>query len=153
RQPIKYMPQEINERYKILEVIGQGGMGAVYKALDTKVGHYVAIKTIRDIPNAAALKMFRQEIAVLARLNHPNIVAITDTDQSEENGIRKPYLVMPFLQGRSLDRVLAQEDGHLTVERCVRIIVQICQGLHAAHEQNLIHGDVKPGNIFLLEND
>ena len=145
---------QIKERYKILEPpIGVGGMGAVYKAVDTKVGNYVAIKTIRDKPNETALRMFKQEIAVLARLNHPNIVEIIDFDELDENGTRKPYLVMPFLNGRSLDRVIDHESDALTIDRCARIIDQVCRGLHAAHQQQVVHRDVKPGNIFVLEGD
>lgn len=147
------MLQRIKERYTLLEMIGQAGMGPLYKALDTEINRYVVIKTTRDRPNETALKTFYQEMAIFACLSHPNLVEVIDTYESDEDGIKKPYLVMPFLQGHSLSQVIEQESEKLTVERCVRIVTQVGRGLHAAHQENLVHGDIKPSNIFLLEND
>ena len=150
--PIRILDQET--RYQILKQIGQGGMGYVYEAIDTSVGkRRVAIKTLRDRPTEESLAMFEREIETLARLgDDDNIVSIINIGECEQDRIRKPYLVMPFLEGQTLDEVIRKGD-RLSVERCLRIVRQVCQGLQAAHDKGIIHRDIKPSNIFLRLND
>ena len=143
----------IKGRYEKRQVLGEGGMGIVYRAYDADLKREVALKTLRDGGDELALEMFRKECGVLASLNHPNIVDIYDVGQFEEDGVEKPYFVMPLLPGTTLDRIIKDEPQRLTVERTVEIISQTCRGLHVAHERGLIHRDLKPSNIFVLADD
>jgi serine/threonine-protein kinase len=147
------VPKKIG-RYEIREVLGQGGMGVVYRAMDTgNMNREVALKTIRDVPDRTALTLFQKEIAVLAPLSHPNIVEIYDIDEYQENGERRPFFVMPLLSGQTLDHLIRNSSHRLTVERAMEIFTQTCRGLHAAHERGLVHRDLKPSNIFVLNDD
>lgn len=141
-------------RYEIREVIGKGGMGVVYRAWDRVIQREVALKTIRDSPSREALDLFRKECAVLAQVSHPNIIEIFDLGELEaESGGAKPYFVMPLLNGQTLDWVIRHQSDRLTVDRVADIVCQTCRGLQAAHEKGLIHRDVKPSNIFVLNDD
>ncbi|HEY3454736.1 MAG TPA: protein kinase [Bryobacteraceae bacterium] len=139
-------------RYEVKELLGEGGMGVVYRAIDTRTGSLVAIKTLRDASDPYTLEMFKKEWAVLARLCHPNIVDVRDVDEIEENGVRKPCFIMPLLPGVTLASLIRTSSPRLTVERIVGIIHQVCLGLQAAHEQDLIHRDLKPSNIFVMDD-
>jgi eukaryotic-like serine/threonine-protein kinase len=141
-------------RYEITgPPIGKGGMGVVYKAYDKITRRHVALKTIWGTVNSTALELFEKEWGVLARLSHPNIVDILETGQFEDHGSQKPYFVMPLLPGVTLEELIKDASQRLTVDRIVDIILQACRGLQAAHDQGLIHRDVKPSNIFVLEDD
>jgi serine/threonine-protein kinase len=128
-------------------------MGLVYRAFDSLIRREVAVKTIRDIPEPAALQLFQKECDVLASMSHPNIVEIFDIGEFEEDGKSKPYFVMPLLPGTTLDNLIRQASHRLTVERAVQIFTQTCRGLQAAHERGLVHRDLKPSNIFVMEDD
>ena len=128
-------------------------MGIVYRAYDPVTRRYVALKTMRGVIDTVALELFHKEWTVLSRINHPNIVDIFDTGEFEQSGQRKPFFVMPFLSGRAFDFLIKNETQRLTVERVIEIMVQTCRGLHAAHENGLIHRDVKPSNIFVMDDD
>jgi eukaryotic-like serine/threonine-protein kinase len=147
------IPQKLNARYEIKDVLGQGGMGLVFRAYDTVVKRDVALKTLRDAPTRAAMQMFFKECEVLAALSHPNIVEIFDIGEYEEEGKSKPYFVMPVLPGETLDKLIRASSHRLTVERVVDMISQACRGLHAAHERGLIHRDIKPSNLFIMDDD
>jgi serine/threonine protein kinase len=147
------VPQKLKGRYEIREVLGQGGMGLVYRAYDAVVRREVALKTLRDAPNRTALQMFYKECEVLAALSHPNIVEIFDIGEFEEDGKSKPYFVMPLLPGAPLDKLIRASSHRLTVERVVDILCQTCRGLHAAHERGLVHRDIKPSNLFVMDDD
>src|SRR5215467_2319230 len=144
----------LHGRYQLSgKPVGQGGMGVVYKAYDVVTRRHVALKTMRGPLNPAALELFSKEWTVLARISHPNIVDILDSGEMEEGGERKPFFVMPFLQGSTLDELIVKFSQRLTVERVIGIASQACRGLQAAHERGLIHRDLKPSNIFVMEDD
>ncbi len=147
------VPKRLNNRYEIREILGQGGMGVVYRAYDVVVKREVALKTLRDVPSRASLELFQRECQVLAAMSHPNIVEIFDIGEFEEEGQSKPYFVMPLLPGVTLEKLIRTASQRLTVERVVEIMTQACRGLQAAHERGLLHRDIKPSNIFVLEDD
>ena len=150
-QPIVFT---VGGRYEIRDAtIGQGGMGVVYKAYDNVTRRYVALKTVSGLGHSKALDLFEKEWSVLARLSHPNIVDVLETGQFEDNGNWKPFFVMPLLPGMTLDRLIISDSHRLSVDRTVDIIAQTCRGLQAAHDHGLVHGDVKPSNIFVLDDD
>jgi predicted Ser/Thr protein kinase len=129
----------------ILELLGQGGMGAVYKARQLKLDRIVAVKLLppewgRD---PAFAERFAREARALARLSHPNIVAVHDFGESD--GLF--YLVMEYVDGANLRHVL--EDGPLNPARALAIVPQICDALQYAHEEGIVHRDIKPENILL----
>ena len=146
-------PRKLAGRYEVRQILGQGGMGLVYRAYDTVVRREVAVKTILDIPDPASLQLFYKECDVLASMSHPNIVEIFDIGEFEEEGKKKPYFVMPLLPGTTLESFIRKASHRLTVERTIDIISQACRGLQAAHERGLIHRDLKPSNIFIMEDD
>jgi serine/threonine protein kinase len=146
-------PKKLAGRYEVRQILGQGGMGLVYRAYDTVVRREVAVKTILDIPDPASLQLFYKECDVLASMSHPNIVEIFDIGEFEEDGKKKPYFVMPLLPGTTLEHFVRKASHRLTVERTVDIISQTCRGLQAAHERGLVHRDLKPSNIFVMEDD
>jgi serine/threonine protein kinase len=128
-------------------------MGVVYKAFDSVLRRDVAIKTLLDVSDPAALQLFQREYEVLAHINHPNIVEIIDIGEFEIEGASKPYFIMPLLPGISLGQLIRTASHRLTVERAVDIISQTCRGLNAAHEKGLVHRDMKPTNIIVMEDD
>jgi eukaryotic-like serine/threonine-protein kinase len=146
-------PRKLAGRYEVRQVLGQGGMGLVYRAYDTVVRREVAVKTILDIPDPASLQLFYKECDVLASMSHPNIVEIFDIGEFEEEGKKKPYFVMPLLPGTTLEYFIRKASHRLTVERTIDIVSQTCRGLQAAHERGLVHRDLKPSNIFVMEDD
>lgn len=146
-------PKKLAGRYEVRQILGQGGMGVVYRAYDSVVRREVAVKTILDIPDPSSLQLFYKECDVLASMSHPNIVEIFDIGEFEDEGKKKPYFVMPLLPGTTLDHFIRKASHRLTVERTVEIISQTCRGLQAAHDRGLVHRDLKPSNIFVMEDD
>src|SRR5205085_2031970 len=96
---------------------------------------------------------FRRECTVLTRLLHPNVVDILNFDIAHEKGREKPFFVMTLLPGFTLDKVIRSHAARLTPDRVIDIITQTAKGLQAAHDQGLVHRDVKPSNIFVLSDD
>ncbi len=135
--------------YELLERIGGGGMGDVYRALQTSLEREVALKllSVRVGDNSNALERFMREARALGVLQHPSIVAVYDTGIDDV----QPYIAMQLIKGPSLQRVLA-EGGPLSVARALDITLQIARALGAAHEGGVVHRDIKPGNV-LLEGD
>ena len=140
--------KSIDGRYEILEKLGSGGMGAVYKAEHTLMGRTVAIKVLHPhlVENEDLLKRFQQEARVASKLDHPNAI------QTYDFGIYKsaPYLVMEYVEGRTL-KDLVEKEGPLTVARMKSIFVQVCSALAQAHGLGIIHRDLKPENIMLVK--
>jgi predicted Ser/Thr protein kinase len=137
-------------RYKILDVIGRGAMGIVYKAVDPAIDRVVAIKTINLSLNREELAeyeaRFDQEIKAAGRSSHPNIVTIYDVGRTDEVA----YMAMEFLNGRELKDLLA-EGRRPDVETTVDLMVQVADGLAFAHEHGIVHRDVKPSNIMVID--
>ncbi len=140
--------------YEVVSAIGEGGMGQVYRARDTRLGRDVAIKILP--PSFAAdpdrRARFEREAQAVATLSHPNVIAIFDTGAYEAPASDEPqlFIVMELLTGQTLRERLA--DGALPVRKAVDIAVQIARGLGAAHTQSLVHRDLKPENIFLCDD-
>jgi serine/threonine-protein kinase len=147
-------PFKVNGRYEITEKpLGEGGTGVVYKAYDTVTKRFVALKTMWADAAPESIGLFEREWTVLGRLSHPNIVDILDTGEWSFKGKGRPYFVMPLLPGATLEHLIETASPRLTVERTIDILSQACRGLQAAHDQSLVHGGIKPGNIFVLEDD
>ena len=145
--------RKFEARYDLRDLLDQGGMGSVYRAWDREFGREVAIKTIRDVPDEAHLEHFQREIEVLCRIPHPNIIDIYDFGQFDEGGTRKPYFVMPLLQGMTLDQIRRDSPQRLQLKICYEIALQVARGLHAAHQRGIVHRDLKPSNIFVLSDN
>jgi eukaryotic-like serine/threonine-protein kinase len=130
-------------RYRVIEAIGEGGMGAVYRAPDERLDRDVALKVISGgaLVDPAARSRFQKEAHALSRLNHPNIASVYDFDTHE--GV--DFLVMELVPGVSLDEML--RSGPLTEAETVDLGLQLAQGLGAAHREGIIHRDLKPGNL------
>src|SRR5262249_40631573 len=140
-------------RYELKEIVGEGGQGVVYRAVDLEMQSDVALKTIKELLDPEQIELFRRECAVLRKLRHPNVVDLYDFGVGEDNGQQKPFFVMPFLPGLTLDKLIRSHAAQLTPERVVDIVTQTARGLQAAHEIGLVHRDVKPSNIFVLGDD
>jgi serine/threonine protein kinase len=138
-------PHQIGE-YEVLAKIAEGGMGAVYKARHPATGQLVAIKVLPPVTakNPVLMRRFEQEYRAASALDHPNIVRALDFCGTCQN----PFLVMEFVDGESLG-ARVDRDGPMTEEQAIRIIAQVCQGLHKAHKLKMVHRDVKPDNILV----
>jgi serine/threonine-protein kinase len=139
----------LTDRYEILELIGEGGMGVVYKAKHVLMNRIVAIKMLLEdyAAKPEAMKRFEQEIKAVSSLNHPNILGVYDYGTSEKG---QPFLVTEFLQGKSLEAFL-NEKGKLSLEQAVPIFIQTCTGLAHAHQKGVVHRDLKPSNLMLID--
>jgi serine/threonine protein kinase len=136
----------LGERYRIESFVQRGGMGTVYLARHIVLDKPVAIKVLNDIKDEVAQKRFLLEAKSACHVNHEHIVNITDYGVLADG---RPYLVMEYLQGQALDALIAK--GPLPVPRVCRIAEQIALGLQAVHDKGILHRDLKPGNVFLLE--
>jgi len=135
-------------RYKIVSLLGKGGMGAVYEAEQTDLRRRVAVKVLTRTGDSQDSLRFKQEALAVAGLAHPNIVQVLDW--VEGGGDAEPFLVMELLRGRSLASIV-REGGKLDPARAVGLVKQVLSALAAAHEARVVHRDVKPENIFVCE--
>jgi serine/threonine protein kinase len=139
------MTGKVIGHYRVIEKIGSGAMGEVFRARDERLGRDVALKLIRPASseNPDHLRRFELEARAAAALNHPNIVAIYDVGFDEGS----PYIVCELLHGKTLRKRLAE--GALPVSLAVDYALQIVQGLIAAHDRHIVHRDLKPENLFV----
>lgn len=140
----------LGNRYEILEQLGGGGMAVVYKARDNFLNRLVTVKVLRPefVSDYDFVRRFRREAQAVARLSHPNIVNIHDVGQENET----QYLVMEYVDGDNLKNVI-KNNPTLTLAKIANIVNQICDALQHAHENNIVHRDVKPQNILLTKDE
>ncbi len=140
--------QKIN-KYDVVDVLGKGGMGVVYKAMDPMLDRLVAIKMMTGgfAENPDLLKRFYREAKATAMLQHPNIVLVHDLGEFDGN----PYLVMEFLEGEALDKLIASR-RELSLVQKLDYIIQALNGLSYAHSRGIVHRDIKPGNLIVLRD-
>ncbi|MCA1784157.1 MAG: Stk1 family PASTA domain-containing Ser/Thr kinase, partial [Intrasporangiaceae bacterium] len=138
----------LSERYELLRAIGRGGMAEVYAARDLNLGREVAIKLLleRFRDDEGFTRRFQEEARNVARLNHPNLVAVYDTGMDQGQS----YIVMELVRGRSMQQAITA--GGLTEDRALEVTADVCSALAYAHQHNLVHRDIKPGNILLADD-
>ena len=141
----------VSGRYKIVRRIGEGGMNIIYKAEHVALGKHVALKVLREdfTRKSDLVERFKQEARSASIIGHENIIDVSDFGETDAGGI---FFAMELLRGEDLADVL-QRETRLPLERSVRIISQMCRALHAAHQKGIIHRDMKPENVFLVQKD
>lgn len=140
---------EFGPRYRIDSLLGEGGMGSVYKATDKELGRTVALKLVRPefASNPAAMARFRQELLLASKVSHKNILRIHDL--GDAGGIK--FITMAYIEGQDLGKLM--EAGRLAPERALRFAKQLCSALDAAHSEEVVHRDLKPNNILIDKSD
>ncbi|KLL10767.1 serine/threonine protein kinase [Protofrankia sp. BMG5.30] len=146
-------PRLVGGRYELGEVLGYGGMAEVYRGRDVRLGREVAVKALRaDLArDPTFLARFRREAQSSAALNHPAIVSVYDTGEDLINGTTVPYIVMEYVEGRTLRDVLQQE-GRFSERRAMEITSDVCAALDYSHRMGIIHRDIKPANVMLCQD-
>lgn len=138
------------DRYEIVEVVGRGGMGVVYKVRQEYMDRMMAIKMLHShmVADSEAVKRFFREAKTVSQVRHHHIITLYDFGMSK---LGQPYLVMDYLEGTSLKNVI-KDEGPIAIERAANIYTQVCDALASAHAVNLVHRDLKPENIMLSKN-
>jgi hypothetical protein len=149
--PYRLVGTVLAGKYLLQDYAGGGGMGAVYRSVQQGEDKPIAIKILKPdivVRNAGYSILFERECQAVKKLSHPNIVRVLDVGSNEHD---IPFMAMEWLDGQTLEQVLMR--GSLSIDRVMKIFVQICEALEYAHERNIIHLDIKPGNVFLLTKD
>ncbi len=138
-------------RYRVLSLLGEGGMGTVYRCLDTRTGQPVALKVVHPDHRTCtvAMRRFLREMHTASRVTHPNTVQVLDSGQTEDG---TPYLAMEVLDGVSLKDRIADR-GSLPLAEALHVARQVCRALQAMHDERIVHRDLKPDNIMLCTVD
>ncbi|MHB8542158.1 MAG: serine/threonine-protein kinase, partial [Candidatus Acidiferrales bacterium] len=141
---------ELGERYRIEGLLGQGGMGRVYKAYDKELDRTIALKVLQPelTTDPNAMQRFKQELLLASRISHKNILRIHDL--GEADGVK--FISMAYVEGKDLHHLL-REEGKLPTARAQKIAEQLCEALDAAHSEGVVHRDLKPQNILMGKND
>ncbi|MBI3208153.1 MAG: protein kinase [Candidatus Solibacter usitatus] len=136
----------LGDRYEIIRLLGEGGMGAVFEARDREVDRIVALKIIQPsmASNPAILRMFKQELVLASKVTHRNVIRIYDLGMVDE----MRFITMQFVKGTDLSTMI-EEKSKLPPEQAANIIMQVCEGLDAAHQEKVVHRDLKPQNIMV----
>ena len=145
--PVPGVPRVVDNKFRVEQLLGRGGMGAVYRARDVRLDRLVALKVVRPelLSDGEARQRFRREAQIVARLQHPSIVSVYDYGTFVDGGA---FLVMELVRGEDLRRVL-QREGRLDPDRALRILTAVCAAIDAAHREGVLHRDLKPENILL----
>ena len=140
----------LDSKYQLVERLGEGGMGTVYRARRLHIGDEVAVKVLHQnfIPDESAAERFRREARSAAVINHPNVVTIHDFSEARRGGT-PAYIVMELVRGESL-RALLKREGRLSRDRAAALMRDICAGVGSAHRQGVVHRDLKPDNIMIV---
>lgn len=147
---VSFAQKVVGDRFEVLDIVGQGGMGSVYKVRDSNTDRIVALKLLKPelCEDKAVLKRFLQEAASLSELDHENIVCVYDHGITDDGA---PFLIMQYLDGETVADLIAR-NGKLNPTQAIDLTLQICAGLDYAHKKGFIHRDIKPSNIVLLND-
>lgn len=147
--PDPHIGTVLDGKYEVLAVVGRGGMSVVYRARNVYTQQVFAIKMLKQdlVDDAELVARFSREASAGIKMVHPNIIGMHEIGTASSG---QPYIVMDFLEGETLLRVLKQE-GRVSVKRCLKIMLQMCEGVAHMHNQKIVHRDIKPGNIMLVE--
>ncbi|MFQ6100311.1 MAG: Stk1 family PASTA domain-containing Ser/Thr kinase [Anaerolineae bacterium] len=142
-------PVLLNNRYRLLELVGSGGMAVVYRGVDTLLQRRVAVKVLREgfASDPAFLARFQREARAAAKLDHPNVVTVYDVGQDGD----RHYIVMEYVDGQDL-KTLIRQKGRLSIDEALNITIQVCAGVGHAHKVGLIHCDIKPQNVLVTRD-
>ena len=145
---------DLVDRFEIHDLIAEGGMGAIYRAVDTRLGKTVALKVVRadrlgSTTGGEARQRFLREALAISKVDHRNVVRVLDFGFAKDT----PYLAMEYLRGRDLGKLVKSNPGFFPISEIVDVMLGVCAAVRACHDAGIIHRDLKPSNVFLCEGD